>query len=155
MFSTIDVRFRSMADYVVLAQNDKINQKFYYHVYGKNLNSLFTTRANEFAKLQTLSISHDRAKKYFNAYNTLQIIKSIQINDAEPALHDVETIKLKTNEYVNKFLSDTEANNAKDVTKDKVKVWAFDNNVPKFYVERIYLKIKEKLKTTRVRKLKK
>lgn len=68
LFRSVDVRFRIMSDFIILCSNNKRLQCFEYFFY--RVGSGFTK----------LSLSYEKAKKYYVLYDTMEVVKPYQFD---------------------------------------------------------------------------
>jgi len=130
LLSTIDIRFRDMCNYLILAQ--KIPEGFYYTV---------MTNSILYRKPKSFTLSWDDAQKIFPYYDTMEIIEPI---DSELMTNvSLETNRESMNENVEEMARQImSAYPGKKITKGTVEDWLLKNNLPLHNAKYVYNRIR-------------
>lgn len=128
LFSSVDLRFREMADYLVQCVNDKEEEKFKYRITKTSQ----TRRFND----KILELTYDDASKFFNFFDTDEII--------DPLDNDLEDMAITNWSELDEELT----TNARILLKKKLKWtqagvedWCNRNGKGKNYAKRLFNRI--------------
>lgn len=139
LLSTLDKRFRMLADMIILCNHiDKTELPFKYKIISKGYNRIITK-----------TISFEKAKDYFKMYDTNQIIQPINCQIEEffkkqlSGKDKMEQIRLISDEILKKYPN-------KRITKSIVELYFMENDLPQFLMKQCYtfIKLNYKIKIT-------
>jgi len=121
--STLDLRFRQLSDYFIFAHGlIKYRGKFAYK---------YTLQCKESQK--SCYIDYEIAKKYYELYDTNQIIEPV---NREDLIKSLKTPKQKVEEC--KQIAKELCKKSKKITKNSVKTYLFEHTYPKQYLDYVY-----------------
>lgn len=125
LFRTIDVRFREMADFIVIAKNDKKNKVFRYEML-KN--------SSVHPIIKKFEIPYDRAKEIFSLYDTKEKIP-ISPDILGGAITDKRTILPEVETHIERMLK---MGPARSWSRSAVDGYCVRNNLSKVHSSTIY-----------------
>lgn len=132
MFSSVDIRFREQSNIIIKCKRTK--KGFHYWIYQVGNHNI-----------RTFILPYENAKKYFNIYDTYEIIEPNQKQELEFKLieknpkHLLEKVK-EVSEIIRNRVDNLK------ITHDSIKAYLLMNGFNTSYEKYVYLYLKEELK---------
>lgn len=140
LISSIDKRFRKMADFTIIAE--KKEKYFRYLVYQK-------------AKfVRSFFIPFSIAENYYHLFDTLEIIEPYKLQESLTKLQTGKQIFETTRRISEQMLKELDLT---EITKDRIGLYLLEHNYPQFYEKYIFQFVKQtkKVKGSKKKNVKK
>lgn len=138
LLTTIDVRFRNMSDFNILA--NKTNNVFRYKVFHQK------------RFLRTLYVPFSFAERYYNLYDTLEVIKPYRIQESLSKVQSGKEIFNTSRQIAEQLLKDLKNTKIEEITKDRIDLYLLEHNYPQFYAKYVFQFVKEVKKKKKMKK---
>lgn len=131
MFSTVDVRFREQSDIIILCTKLPKEKGFQYKILNRHNNNYLN-----------FVLPMDKAKNYFQYYDTYEIIEPYEKNKLEFSLLQSDTKALFEK---SKLIAKRINNDIQKITHNTVKLALLKNGFDKNFEPYVYMYLKEKM----------
>lgn len=125
LVNTLDSRFRNLFDYIIYAHG---NDGLYYY---------YTVVNRHTSKIKNIKLPIVKAVPFYNLFNTNEVIKpdSSIIDQFTDITERQDRVKVLYDKFLKKY-----PNNK--ITKNLIKLFLFENDIPNNYIDIIYAKLK-------------